>query len=167
VLCQECRKRQATVHKTVIINDHKTETHLCESCARQHAELDLGAEAKFSINSLLAGLLEHEGPALAVPSVTRLKCPECGQTYAQFARAGRLGCGTCYTAFQERLDPLVRRIHGAPAHTGKIPRRALGAVRLRREIVSLKRELQEAVEREDFERAARLRDRIRELETRQ
>lgn len=163
MLCQECRKRPATVHKTVVINNHKTETHLCDTCARDHGELDLGAEATFSINSLLAGLLEGEFGAAREPSSAQ-RCPGCGRTYAQFARSGRLSCATCYDTFRDRLEPLVRRIHGSQQHTGKIPRRALGTVRIRRELAELRRQLSEAVQAEDFERAARLRDRIRELE---
>lgn len=163
MLCQECRKRPATVHKTVVVNHHKTETHLCDTCARDHGELDLGAEATFSINSLLAGLLEGEF-GTGRQQGSGLRCPACGRTYAQFARSGRLSCATCYDTFRERLEPLVRRIHGSQQHTGKIPRRALGSVRRRREMTELRRQLAEAVQAENFERAAELRDKIRQLE---
>lgn len=76
-----------------------------------------------------------------------------------------MGCGQCYETFADQLGPLLRKVHSATEHTGKTPKRAAGPLKLKREIQALRRELQAAVAEEDFERAAQLRDRIRELET--
>lgn len=167
MLCEECRERQATVHLTKIINNRKTETHLCERCAREKGELQLMIEPKFTIHNLLAGLLDGDTDLEASPKVTHrsLQCPNCGISYREFSRTGRLGCARCYETFDQHLVPLLRRIHGSAAHTGKVPERTGGVVRVRKQISRLREELQQAVSREEFERAAQLRDKIRELET--
>ncbi len=166
MLCQECNKRPATVHLTKIINNEKETFHLCEQCAREKGEFDFTAPAPFSIHSLLTGLLNMElpqagqGPGCQV----KMQCEGCGLTYAQFGQIGRFGCSSCYRAFKERLAPLLRRIHGSTQHAGKVPQRAGGSIRLRREIEVLRSRLQSCVDREEFEEAAALRDEIRQLE---
>ncbi|MGI6345152.1 MAG: UvrB/UvrC motif-containing protein [Bacillota bacterium] len=167
MLCQECKERAATVHYTKVVNNQKTEYHLCEQCARQMGDLDLsfGFNPGFSIHSLLAGLLDMgTGKGSAdVPSAQTIKCPACGLSYAQFSQSGRLGCGECYQAFDRQLDPLLRRIQGTTKHTGKIPERTGGVVKVEQQIRRLSAELQQAVDQEEFEKAAQLRDQIREL----
>ncbi len=165
MLCEECRERPATVHLTRIVNNRKTEAHLCERCAREREDFGWMMEPKFSIHNLLAGLLDTNGSPPAVsPAGQEVRCDKCGLTYRDFARLGRLGCRDCYDRFRERLDPLLRRIHGGTRHAGKVPRRTGGAARARRELERLRQELQRAVTREEFEKAAELRDRIREME---
>jgi len=162
MLCQECGKRPASLHFTKIVNGEKTELHICESCARERGELVPGTPSGFSIHNLLSGLLDLEaGGAKAVQAV---RCDTCGMTYSRFSKIGRFGCSDCYKQFADKLDPLLKRVHGNTAHVGKVPKRAGGKVKARREIDRLKQELQSRIEREDFESAARLRDRIRELE---
>ena len=84
-------------------------------------------------------------------------------SYTHLSQTGRLGCGECYTAFERQLEPLLRRIQGTSTHTGKVPGRQGGTLKLEREIGRLARELETAVEREEFERAAELRDKLKEL----
>lgn len=167
MLCEECQKREATVHYTKVVNSQKTEYHLCEQCAREKGELDfsLGFEPGFSIHNLLAGLLDMSNPSLQVEkkATKDSQCPKCGMSYAQFSQSGRLGCGDCYAAFQRQLEPLLRRIQGTSTHGGKVPGRQGGTLKLEREIGRLSRELEKAVEQEEFEMAAELRDQIREL----
>jgi protein arginine kinase activator len=91
-------------------------------------------------------------------------CRECGLTYEQFHQTGRLGCPDCYHYLAPRLDPLIRRIQGSSYHRGKVPRRGGGNLRVRREIESLRAQLQQLVAQEEFEKAAQIRDRIRNLE---
>lgn len=168
MLCQECGKRPATLHFTKIVGGEKNEFHICESCAREKGEGIPGTANGFSIHSLLSGLLDFEpanggangGFAVKQP----VRCDKCGLTYAQFSKMGRFGCSRCYSQFGDKVDPILKRVHGSTTHVGKVPKRAGTTIQLKREIETLRRELQERIEREEFENAAQLRDRIRELE---
>lgn len=167
MLCEECRQRPAVVHLTRIVNNQKTEFHLCEECARSKSgEFGTLLQPHFSMQSFLTGLIgnEPEKVYVAEPSYTTPKCEGCGLTFADFRRSGRLGCSRCYDAFDTSLEPLLRRIHGAVRHTGKVPHRTGGSLRVRQEVEMMKRKLAEAVRKEEYEQAARLRDQIRQLE---
>lgn len=169
MVCQECGKKPATLHFTKIINGEKTEYHFCESCAREKGEMIPGTTGGFSIHNLLSGLLDFEpqgsqGAMLGQKNPQSLRCENCGLTYSQFSKIGRFGCSECYKHFSARLDPLFRRVHGTTEHAGKIPKRSGGQIQYRREVEQLKRQLHLLVENEEFEQAAKLRDRIRELE---
>ncbi len=166
--CQECGKRPAAIHFTKIINGDKTEFHFCESCARDKGEGGSGVSNGFSVHSFLSGLLDYEklGGHSSVHSGTEqsARCNECGLTYTQFSKIGRFGCSSCYKQFAERLDPLLKRVHGNISHSGKIPKRSGGRIQCKREIEQLRKEMHTHIEHEEFEEAAQLRDRIRELE---
>ncbi len=162
--CQECGKRPATLHFTKFVNGEKAELHICETCAREKGELLPGTGGGFSIHNLLSGLLDFE-PRNQTAKPPAVKCDTCGMTYTQFSKVGRFGCSDCYRHFSERLDPLLKRVHGNTVHVGKVPKRAGGHLKTKREIDRLKKEMQGRIEREDFETAAQLRDRIRELES--
>lgn len=166
--CQECGKRPATLHFTKIVNGDKTEFHICESCAREKGEGIPGAPNGFSIHSLLSGLMDFDSIGSAAPSSMKpaqpVRCEECGLTYAQFSKLGRFGCSSCYNYFADKLDPLLKRVHGSTVHSGKIPKRSGGQIQCKREIERLRSDLQRHIEHEEFEKAAKLRDRIRELE---
>ncbi|MFC4304625.1 UvrB/UvrC motif-containing protein [Cohnella boryungensis] len=164
--CQDCGKRPASLHFTKFVNGEKTELHICEPCAREKGEQLPGAGSGFSIHNLLSGILDFE-PSNASPLAQQpatVKCECCGMTFAQFSKLGRFGCSNCYKIFSERLDPLLKRVHGSTVHVGKVPKRAGGHLKTKREIDRLKKEMRGRIEREDFESAAQLRDRIRELE---
>ncbi|OYD06570.1 UvrB/UvrC motif-containing protein [Paludifilum halophilum] len=168
--CQECGKRPATLHYTKIINGEKTQFHLCEVCAQEKGEQIPGLETGFSIHHLLSGLLnlDSQAPDDQPPEMAArqkgLRCPTCGLTYNQFSKIGRFGCSDCYRAFGDRLDPLFRRVHGNTAHRGKVPQRTGGQLKIRREVERLQSELSRRIQNEEFEEAARLRDRIRALQ---
>jgi len=167
MLCQECGKKQATLHFTKILNGEKTEFHICEACAREKGELIPGTPNGFSIHNLLSGLLDFEpssGNNPLTPKAPPSRCEHCGLTYSQFSKIGRFGCSSCYKHFGEKLDPLFKRVHGSTLHTGKVPKRSGGLIKHKREIESLKKELLLRIENEEFEEAAQLRDEIRELE---
>ncbi|WP_166246054.1 UvrB/UvrC motif-containing protein [Paenibacillus turpanensis] len=164
--CQECGKRPATLHFTKIVNGEKSEFHFCEACAREKGEIIPGTPGGFSIHNLLSGILELDpngGSKSAKPTQT-LRCEHCGLTYSQFSKLGRFGCSDCYRHFSERLDPLLRRVHGNTVHIGKVPERTGETIQLKRRIESLKQELQTLITSEEFEQAAGVRDQIRELE---
>lgn len=159
MLCERCQERPASVHVTRIINGDKTELYLCQECARE-----IQPQLNFSIPKFLAGLLDYD-PGLEVKAPPAgERCQECGLTYEQFHQTGRLGCPDCYHYLSPRLDPLIRRIQGSSQHRGKVPRRAGGNLRVRREIENLRAQLQQLIQQEEFENAARVRDRIRDLE---
>jgi protein arginine kinase activator len=161
--CQFCSK-PATVHLTDIINQKKREVHLCDACARQHQVLP-EAQQELNIPALLQFLIGQPLPAGARQDLAQIVCPDCGMKYAQFRAQGRLGCPHDYEVFRDLLEPLLERIHRRTRHAGKTPgqfRRAARRARLR----ELQSQLRQAVEGERFEEAARLRDLIREKETR-
>ena len=161
MVCDACKKQQATVHLTEIVNDQMTELHLCEACAN---EKGAQVETHFGLADLLAGLADV-GKATDVEEDTAVKtCANCGMTYDDFRRVGRLGCAECYTTFKRSLSSLLKRIHGAPHHVGKAPIRLMKAPTAKVELGELKRRLERAIETEEFEEAAHLRDRIRETE---
>lgn len=163
MLCDECGQRKATVHLTQIVNGKKTERHLCAHCAQRH-EHEFFFEPQFSIHNLLAGLLEGWQPPAG--TVQDLRCSRCGLRYREFARTGLLGCSHCYREFRHQLEPVLRRIQGQVRHSGKVPSRAGAQVQLGRQLEQLRARLREAVAREEYEEAARLRDQIRALEQR-
>lgn len=165
MLCDVCGKNPATVHLTEIVDEQMTELHLCEECARQKSAK---MEQQFGLSDLLAGLAEVDKPAVDKEAVS-LKCPNCGLTYAEFKKIGRLGCGECYTAFRKHLGPLLKSIHGSNLHFGKSPLKTLKtAVQEKKvDVSALRSKLQKAIEAEAFEEAARIRDQIRDLENRE
>jgi protein arginine kinase activator len=162
MLCDICGKNQATVHLTEIIDDQISELHLCEECAHKKS---IQMEQQFGLADLLAGLAEFGKPGEKIEA-TGLKCPNCGLSYQDFKKYGRLGCSECYLSFRKYLMPLLKKIHGSTQHFGKFPYKAVTKVRKRAGLAELRLRLQSAIEKEEFEEAARLRDKIRELEKR-
>jgi protein arginine kinase activator len=163
MLCDDCKERQASVHITKINNGQKTEKHLCEVCAEKAGELSFAADSQFAIQDFLKGMM---GGGLAGLPQQRAEtaCPGCGMTFGDFSRSGKIGCGECYAAFGDRLEPLLRRIHGSGSHTGKVPRRGGGKLAVRQRLRQLKGDLARHVSREEYEQAARVRDEIKALE---
>ena len=161
MLCEECGLRPATIHLTKVLGSSRTERHLCAECAKEKGELDFIMNPHISIAGMLSGMLtQAECPAQQPGD----RCEVCGKTYDDFAKVGRLGCGACYSRFESRLDPVLKRIHGSVEHIGKTPKRRPSTVRLKKQIDGLRKQLDAAVKQEAYEEAAALRDRIRELE---
>lgn len=160
--CERCQQNEAKVHITQFINGVKQDTHLCETCA-QSLKINLGLP-QFPINNL-NNLLSFLSKSSGIDKkATENRCPNCQIPYSKIAETGFVGCSECYRHFSTQLEPLLQRIHGAKRHRGKIPKRAGESLMLRREIDDLKSGLKEAVGRENYEEAARLRDQIKELE---
>ena len=164
MLCNICAKNPATVHLTEIIDDQMTELHLCEECAHQKSAQ---MEQQFGLSDLLAGLAEFEKPATKEKELVTAKCASCGLSYADFKKIGRLGCGECYTTFKKYLGPLLKRIHGSNMHFGKSPLKVTKVLKKKIDLQDLRHNLQRAIEMEEFEEAARIRDQIKELEKKQ
>jgi protein arginine kinase activator len=161
--CDKCNK-PATVHLVEIQAGKQVDKHFCEDCARLND--GLVAKAHAPINELLTNfVLAHSG----MQKVTTATCSHCGMTWAEFRQGGLLGCEHDYTAFESELTPLLQRAHeNATHHTGKTPaRHGTEKVAVEADIVDvarLRRELAKAVESEDYERAARLRDQIKQAD---
>ncbi|MCK9432898.1 MAG: UvrB/UvrC motif-containing protein [Candidatus Omnitrophica bacterium] len=162
MLCDICGKNQATVHLTEIIDDQMNELHLCEECARHKSA---AMEQQFGLSDLLAGMAGFEKSSAKDEEALTMKCPACGLTYADFKKVGRLGCGECYNVFRKYLAPLLKRIHGSNQHIGKSPQKAGRVYKKKDGLAELKSQLAKAIQDEAFEEAARLRDRIKEMET--
>ncbi|MGH7492288.1 MAG: UvrB/UvrC motif-containing protein [bacterium] len=168
MLCEACQKNGATVHWTKVVNDKKTELHLCTACAQESGLQPSIKDIPEMLGSFIAGILaeSQEASAPKARKKTRRqqrKCPECGSTYALLEKKGLLGCARCYDTFADELKILLRRVHGNYLHKGRQPR-AYGAVSSKATVEKLRRELQEAIMHEKFERAAELRNLIRASE---
>ena len=161
--CNICGNKKATVHLTEIVDEQISELHLCEDCAR---EKSVQMEQQFGLADLLAGLTDFGKQAKDVEKV-KLKCSNCGLTYDDFRKFGRLGCSECYSSFREYLGALLKKIHGSSQHLGKNPKTmALVDKEKIEDLQELRNQLHRAIEAENFEEAARLRDKIHQLEKR-
>jgi protein arginine kinase activator len=163
-VCDRCGATNAVVHLTQVVNNQVTTTHLCESCA---AEKGLQTELPTSNLPLADFLANMGGGAILDPGSPQedLTCPFCGLTTADFKEVGRLGCPQCYSTFESHLKGLLRRIHGGTQHVGKVYLPPDPSITEReRQLEGLRKKLERAVETENFERAAELRDQIRSLE---
>ncbi len=163
--CDECREREAVIALTQIVDEQVTTLHLCEKCAASRGVESQALAAKTPLGSFLAAMgkeMDEEGGVAAATTA----CPHCGATLADFREVGRLGCPICYDAFGRALRDLLRRIHGSVRHVGE--RYAAPGVAAHSAdasvLVDLQKQLRDAVNREDFERAAELRDQLRALE---
>lgn len=162
MLCQNCKNANAEFHYKSTINGKTSELHLCAECAAKMAP-KLNLDDTFSLNSYLGSLLPgFMGPFNTLPETRR--CPLCGATARDIRRSGKVGCAQCYESFSELLLPYIQRIHGTARHSGKLPAAAGESLKRRREAESLQAELKQAVEAQEFEKAAELRDRLRALE---
>jgi protein arginine kinase activator len=165
-VCDHCGKPGAVVHLTQVVNNESKTSHLCEQCA---AEKGIQTSISVSPSNLpLADFLAKMGGE-DPPSQGTIEgdatCPFCGLSTKDFREIGRLGCPQCYPTFEEYLRSLLRRIHGGTQHVGKVylPPDPTASEREKR-LGALRRKLARAIEAEDFERAADLRDEIRDLE---
>ncbi|MEI7998811.1 MAG: UvrB/UvrC motif-containing protein [Candidatus Omnitrophota bacterium] len=168
--CDICGKKKATVHLTEIVDEQMSEMHLCEECARQKSSQ---MEQQFGLADLLAGLSQAT-PVSKDSKEGILKCSGCGLNYEDFRKFGRLGCSQCYLSFKEHLSGLLRKIHGSSSHLGKTPFNSTAqtpvavttaaALLPSNSLEDLKKQLHIAITAEDFEKAAMLRDKIKELE---
>jgi protein arginine kinase activator len=161
--CDVCGKNEATVHLTEVINDKVTKLHICGKCAKAKSE---EMQSHFGLHDLLSGLVDSEPGLSGEPLAkgTEFECATCGMTYYDFQRTGRLGCGECYKTFDRNLSELLRKIHGSDRHVGKIPFKGEKTLDKQKDIQRLRSELNDFILAEEFERAALVRDRIKELE---
>lgn len=172
--CEKCRTNEATIHLTEIIKNIKSEFHLCEKCARLVGINSRVSNFSLSVPDMLSFLdLEEVGDV-----VDTNMCLNCGLTFLEYKRAGKLGCPQCYNYLKEPLEPVIRNYHGGDRHSGKVPSNFIEVNACRRiyiedqtsgaekekGLADLRKMLETAIGDERYEDAAVLRDRIRGLE---
>jgi protein arginine kinase activator len=156
--CQRCPK-PATLHITEIVGEEQVEElHLCEECAHKYLY-----EPQQKATGIKPAPSAH-GEEADEPAVLNRECEVCGIKFVDFRNSGRLGCPHDYQEFREELTPLLENIHGETRHCGKTPRRLPQNKQKQAELVQLRKHLLQAVNKEAYEEAAQLRDRIRQLE---
>lgn len=161
MLCDVCKEKIANVHFTKIINGEVDEQHLCESCAKKHNET-FDFDNSYSFNKFFSGLfdnLEEEVPK----TQSDIECSNCGLTFNEFKKVGKFGCPHCYTEFKGGVMSMLKGIHGHERHQGKIPTKANTNIKINRELGELSKKLEEAVKKEEFEKAAIIRDEIKSV----
>lgn len=168
MMCQNCGKNPATTHIKTIVNGTLTEYDLCTECAKEKGYTNFFKDMSFDFGNLLGGFID-------TPQTkgTTVRCPKCGASFAEITESGKIGCAECYRVFRERLMPTIHRIHGTAKHKGKIPGTAAlriiepagGISVVKPSPLEAKRaELKAAIEAQNFERAAVLRDEIKAME---
>jgi protein arginine kinase activator len=154
--CQKCAKA-ATLHITEILGEEQIEElHLCEECAQKYLYQPHQNQA--------GGKGSSHGEEVDEPSVFNRQCDVCGVKFVDFRNSGRLGCPHDYEVFRDELIPLLENIHGETKHCGKTPRRLPQNKQTQSELIHLRKQLLQAVTKEAYEEAGRLRDQIRRLE---
>lgn len=169
MLCEECRKQNAAVFLKLAVNNKVKELHLCPACAAKKG-MSFGLESgAFNISDIVGNMSGYFKDFLP-PERKTLRCGACGLKYSEFKESGRLGCPDCYAGFEPQLTELMARIHGSAQHAGRAyadaPELKLSKAETARRLAELRAELKDAVAREDFEGAARLRDALKRLEGR-
>jgi protein arginine kinase activator len=161
--CQICQKRTATIHLTEISEGVRTEMHICEQCA---VEQGVAAHSQMSVNELLSHLLavQPSDEEIFGPSEESV-CPSCGFTLERLRKEGTLGCPLDYKVFEQALLPLIERAHGGKSnHCGKVPTKVPKDTKKFVELSQLRKQLEDAVRDEDYELAAKLRDKMKQFE---
>ncbi len=161
--CEVCQSREATIHLTEISEGVRTEMHLCEQCAQEQG---VGVKSYIPLNELLGNLLSlgPKGEESAGPDDSDQVCPHCGYTLEKFREKAVLGCPYDYEVFEKPLLQLISKAQdGATTHHGKIPARMPRDSKRQIEAAKLNRQLDEAVRNEDYEKAAKLRDKLAEM----
>ena len=167
MLCQNCGKYEATTHVKRIINGEATEAHLCSDCAKAMGYGDAFSGFGNIFSDFFGSFFN--GPEIGSLSAHTLKCEKCGSTFSDIVESGKVGCADCYKTFLDKLLPSLRRLHGKTKHEGKIPNviqaEAAEEKDDRTELEKMESDLQAAIDAQEFEKAAKLRDRIKEMKS--
>lgn len=167
MLCQNCKKNEATTHIKRVLNGEATESHLCHTCAQNLGYTNFFDDFSFNMPSLFAGLFNDTLPSLSGAYAER--CEKCSSSFDDIVKSGYVGCAECYEKFYDKLLPSIQRIHGKAKHSGKKPEKVpVKEVKVKEktkdEIISeLEKDMQKAVNEQNFEQAAIIRDEIKKL----
>lgn len=160
MLCQNCGKYEATTHVKRIVNGETAEAHLCSDCASALGYTDVFKGFQNPFADLLGSFFGEPSGSLATRTV---RCEKCGSTFNDIVNSSKIGCADCYKTFYDKLLPSLQRIHGKTRHEGKTPKAVKLADTPQNRIEQLEKQLNEAVEKQDFETAAKLRDEIKAI----
>ncbi|MBE6787003.1 MAG: hypothetical protein E7537_01490 [Ruminococcaceae bacterium] len=155
--CEKCGKNHATTHIKTVVNGVAKEYNLCSVCAAEHG---------YATNSLTGMLASMFGDFSKNESlIPKVQCSVCGSTFRDIAKTGKVGCAECYKTFYDELLPYLKRVHGSVTHVGKVPNSApLAIVEEKTTVEQLRNELSRLVSEENYEQAAVIRDKIKEME---
>lgn len=177
MLCSNCGKNEANVRYTRIINGEKTEFALCEECAKKVGLDDIDFSMPINFSNFLSDFFDDDALLPSFAKVGVEKCPKCGLTYNEFVNNGKFGCGECYNAFSDRLDAILKNLHGSYKHTGRAPKNIVKEIDIQKQetqtkkvdekqekIDKLNKDLQKAIKEERYEDAAKIRDEIKKIQ---
>ncbi len=160
--CECCNEVEATIHLTQVIDGEIKKLNLCQICAQNNG-IDLNSP--ISITDVLLGLGNQNNKDVpsADDTVFDLSCSRCQMTRAEFKKRARLGCPECYNAFMGELSAITQAMHHSRQHVGKIPARQGNEARVTAQVAALQKDIETAIAKEEYETAARLRDKIKNL----
>lgn len=182
MLCDNCGKKEANVRYLSNVNGVKRELNLCEECSQKLGITDINFNMPIDFSSFFEDFLEDFTSSEYMPlfnEVKNIKCESCGYTFEDIANTGKFGCGNCYKTFEDRIDPILKRIQGANKHVGRLGKVLENHVDMKAEktdnekqneqdtkLQKLQEELKHAIKEERYEDAAKLRDEIKKIEKR-
>ncbi len=167
MLCQNCQKHEATTHIKSVVNGEYTQLHLCSKCADKLGYGDVFSGFGLDFADLFGNFFTK--PKSLLTQTKQERCQKCGMSFEDIVKTGKIGCADCYEKFYDLLLPSIQRIHGKTQHNGKQAPKAV-KTEIKKEktkeelIAEMKAEMQTAIEEQNFERAAELRDKIKETE---
>ena len=180
MLCDNCGKRQANVRYSENINGVKKELNLCEECSRNLGITNMDFNMPIDFSSFFGEFMEDFATPDFMPlldEIKQLKCDQCGYTFDDIVNTGKLGCGNCYSVFESRLDPIIKRIQGSNKHVGRIGKIVDNKIDKKitkkeeknndtkqSKLEKLQEDLKQSIKEERYEDAAKLRDEIKKLE---
>lgn len=170
MLCDNCKKNEATVHIKKLINGAKQEYSLCDGCANELNEMSfvdissIGLSNTFTVQDLLGGIIDYVNQSSQNATVNITTCKNCGMSYTEFKKTGLMGCSECYESFKASLIPIIKRVQGNIEHVGKIPKKSGREMMGKRQLLKLREDLNKAITSEEYERAAEIRDEIRGIQ---
>ncbi|WP_419749843.1 UvrB/UvrC motif-containing protein [Terrisporobacter petrolearius] len=175
MLCQKCHKKTASVFISSIINGQESRMYLCNDCAKNYPLFNFNSQDPFSIKDVMEKFDISEDDSIETKKENLLAmdkdceeseiiCPNCYSTYNEYRETGKVGCSKCYEVFEKQLKPILRNIYGYEEYIGKSPKKDNSHIYPNKEMITLKEDLNRAVEQEEYEKAADIRDKIKELE---
>ena len=193
MLCQKCNKKVATVFISTIVNGQNSQMYLCTDCAKEfHDNMSPDMKIPFPINDILSNMefdedtinslirdfknMEDSGEMKQINNKNDIEplldnevkediiCSVCNTSFEEYKKTGKLGCSKCYSAFEKQLKPIIEGIYGYSEHIGKFPKDEFKDIQAIRTVEQLKEQLNIAIQKEEYEQAAKLRDEILELE---
>ena len=158
MLCQKCGQKQATTYFQQTVNGQTTTMHLCDDCA---AKMGLTASlSPFDLGNFFSGFFQM--PAVQPQLHAQRSCDKCGATFDEIVQTGLMGCDRCYQTFAQELRPTLENLHGKVEHVGKISSSAGTEFKTKQEIAQLTQQMNQAVNNQENEKAASLRDQIKD-----